>query len=136
MYLSIRTLGDKMETNEKKVLVIDDSGDDIILAKKILEKHGMTVLGAYNWMEALECLEHEDIDVVLLDLSMPSMNGFDLLKIIRKQSNCIELPVIIYTSSSSFDANDCAARGSSAYIKKYGDPKVLVNKIDEILEVA
>ncbi len=125
-----------MDRDKKKVLMIDDSGDDIILAKKILEKHGMTILAAYNWMEALECIESEDIDIVLLDLNMPSMNGFELLNILRKQSNCMELPVIIYTSSSSFDANDCAARGSNAYVKKYGDPKLLVNKIDEILEVA
>jgi CheY-like chemotaxis protein len=131
--LILWALGDKMERKAKKVLIVDDSGDDILLAKKILEKHGLTVVGAYNWMEALEYLDKGDIDLVLLDLSMPDMNGLDLLAIIRKERNFIELPVVIYTATNNVDANDCAIRGSSAYVKKYGDPNTLVSKIEEML---
>jgi len=125
-----------MKRKAKKVLVVDDSGDDILLAKKILEKHGLEVIGAYNWMEALEYLEKGEIDLVLLDLSMPDMNGLDLLGIIRKQSNCIDLPVVIYTAVNSIDANDCAIRGSTAFVKKYGDPRMLIRTIEDVLEMA
>lgn len=124
-----------MSTQLKKVLVIDDSDDDRLLAKRILEKHGYKVLEASNWFEGLRHVENGEIDLVLLDLRMPEMDGIELLGIIRKHNSIVELPIIIYTSSTSANAKECASKGCNFFVQKYGDPKILISKIEEAFSV-
>jgi CheY-like chemotaxis protein len=66
---------------------------------------------------------------------MPEMDGFELLGIIRKDNSCVDLPIIIYTSSTSTNAKECISKGSNFFVQKYGDPKVLISKIEEALSV-
>jgi chemosensory pili system protein ChpA (sensor histidine kinase/response regulator) len=119
-----------MKTKTKKILVVDDSADDRLLTKKILEKHGYEIIEARNWIEALNCVDKGDIDLILLDLRMPEMDGFELLGIIRKYNSSKELPIIIYTSVSAVGASECALRGSNDFVRKYSDPKILLDKVE------
>jgi len=120
-----------MKAQTKSVLIIDDSDDDRFLAKKILQKHGYKVLEAANWLDALSQVGNVSIDIILLDLRMPEMDGFELLGIIREHNTSIELPIIMYTSSTSVNAQDCASKGSNYFVQKYSDPKNLIDKIEE-----
>jgi len=124
-----------MKAQIKKVLIIDDSDDDRLLAKKILEKHGYKVLEASNWLDAISLVENGSIDLVILDLRMPEMDGFELLGIIRKHNNKLELPIIMYTSSTTVSAKDCVSKGSNYFVQKYSDPKILLDKIEEAFSV-
>ena len=90
---------------------------------------------ASNWFEGLRHVENGDIDLVLLDLRMPEMDGIELLGIIRKHNSIVELPIIIYTSSTSTSAKECTSKGSNFFVQKYGDPKILIGKIEEAFSV-
>ena len=82
------------EQTKKHIMIIDDSMDDRAIAKKILETNNFKVTESASWFEALEFLGKENFDLILLDLSMPDIDGFDLLEIIRKNKSKKELPSI------------------------------------------
>jgi PleD family two-component response regulator len=70
----------------KKVLVVDDDVRNIFALTSVLERHGMEVLYAENGREAIEMLERtpEDVDVVLMDIMMPEMDGYETMRAIRE----------------------------------------------------
>lgn len=120
-----------MDNELKKILIVDDCKDDRNIAKKVLEKKGFKVFEAERWIEALELIGKGIIDLVLLDISMPDMDGIELLGIIRKDRTSLSLPVIIY---SSLDVEDLRCRKDiNGVIEKYGNPNDLVSKVNEVL---
>ncbi|MFH1223567.1 MAG: response regulator [Pseudomonadota bacterium] len=122
-----------MSDGIKRILIIDDSADDRFLTRKILEKKGYTVYESSDWRDALKSLVKVSVDLVLLDMRMPEMDGLELLGIIRKNKTNMELPIIVYTSSTAYSSMECFQSGSNAFISKYNDPKILLNKIEEML---
>ena len=125
----------RMRSRVRNILVIDDCADDRLVTRRILEKNGFCVLEASNWMDALVVVGEGDVDLVLLDLKMPEMDGLELLGIIRKNNSSMELPIIVYTSSNSVKPYDCILKGSNDFVKKYGDPNVLIGKVKETLDI-
>jgi chemotaxis family two-component system sensor histidine kinase/response regulator PixL len=116
----------------KVVLIVDDA---ISLRQTIsltLQKSGYQVLQAQNGVEALEQLQlHPEIQVLISDLEMPRMNGFELLSNIRKNPNLAKLPVVILTSRSAEKHRQLAeALGATAYLTK----PYLENKFISIIE--
>ena len=93
-----------------KVLVADDEAEVIELVRLYLEKDGFEVLTADDGMTALGIVETEKLDCAILDVMMPELNGFQLLKKIREKSN---IPVIMLTARASFqqDYRACGASG-------------------------
>ena len=79
-----------------KVLVVDDDPDIRLTLRQVLRDEGFVVLEAKNGLEALECVAEEDPDVVLLDLMMPLVNGWDVLKTLRNARK--NLPVVILSA--------------------------------------
>ena len=104
--------------DEVKVLVVEDDTFNRMLIKSLLVKVGnIKVLEAKDGLEALSILDHESIDICLLDLHMPTLNGFETLKIIRNGTVFENIPVIVITSdelekkkSFSLGANDFMAK--------------------------
>jgi K+-sensing histidine kinase KdpD/DNA-binding response OmpR family regulator len=87
-------------TDLRKVLVIDDDASDLRLTQKMLENNGAFVVSTANdGREALESLTNETPDLIILDLFMPGLNGFDLLEIFRADPNLGKIPVIILTGA-------------------------------------
>jgi len=117
----------------KKILVVDDSGDDRLLTRKILEKYDYSVVEAGNYLEALKHVEKGGVDLVILDLKMPDMDGLELLGIIRKRNTSLSLPIIIYTSTTNIEADDCISQGSNGFARKYNDPRMLIEQVEEAL---
>lgn len=115
------------------ILVVDDSADDRHIAKKILEKNDFRVSEASSWIEALQLIANGNIDLLLLDLKMPEVDGMELLGMIRKKNSKLGLPAIIYSSCDLDDVKD--ADGANAFIEKYGDPSKLLKKVREILKI-
>ncbi len=80
----------------KKVLVIDDDESIVELIQNILKQHNYQPITATHYTSALDALEHENPDLLLLDLAMPTVDGASLLEFIREQGN--QVPVIVVSA--------------------------------------
>lgn len=113
------------DTLEKNILVVDDTIMNIMLAEHILKKEAMySILKAESGKEALERLSENDIDLVLLDIEMPGMDGFETLDKIREVSN---VPVIFMTADKELTTIERANEmGVEDYITKpFSQPGLL-----------
>jgi CheY-like chemotaxis protein len=81
-----------------KVLVVEDDQDSLEIVTKTLEKGGHVVISAANGWEALLSLDAHHVDVIVLDLMMPGMNGTAFLRIVRNDQRRKALPVVILTA--------------------------------------
>jgi len=88
------------------ILIIDDQPDNIAIAKTMLSYVGAKVLTAQNGADGLKILAEHRVDLVLLDISMPQMDGWEVLKEIRKQFDKSVLPVIALTAHVHRDDRD------------------------------
>jgi len=121
-------------TQSTTVLVVDDNVDCLALATRMLEGHGFEVLAADSGANALEVLETQTPDVVLLDIMMPGMTGFQLLARIRESAKHYALPVIMLTASNNDDDVMTAYQdGSDYYITKPFTAQQLQYGIDMVL---
>jgi CheY-like chemotaxis protein len=121
-----------MNMRNKTILIVDDVADEITITRAILEKNGFTVADAGNWCDAITAVEKGGVDLIILDLKMPEMNGIKLLKLIRENNTCAELPIIIYTSMNDIRGTDNILKGSNAFVKKSSETQELLEKIEEM----
>lgn len=115
--------------NGKTVLVVDDDVRNIYSLTKSLETLKMNVITAIDGKEALKALEqHPDVDVVLLDMMMPNMDGYETATRIRQNSKWKNLPVIAVTAKAmTGDREKCINAGASDYITKPVDVDQLLS---------
>jgi HAMP domain-containing protein/CheY-like chemotaxis protein/signal transduction histidine kinase len=104
----------------KKILVVDDDVRNIFAISSILERHGMKVVMANNGQEAIEQVEREDgVAMVLMDIMMPGMDGYETMRAIRSRSELRSLPIIALTAKAmKGDREKCIEAGASDYIAK------------------
>jgi HAMP domain-containing protein/signal transduction histidine kinase/CheY-like chemotaxis protein len=104
----------------KKVLVVDDDVRNIFAMTSILEPYQVQVASAETGRGAIELLQHNpDIDLVLMDIMMPDMDGYDTMRAIRKLSKFRALPIIALTAKAmKGDREKCIEAGASDYISK------------------
>lgn len=114
-----QTLVEKIMTKHKKILVVDDSITTRTMEATILEAHGHFVQTAVNGFEAWQRLQNEEFDIVVSDIEMPVMNGFELTKKIKSDPRFSELKVIIVSSiASKMNERRGAEVGADACIVK------------------
>lgn len=115
-----------------KVLVVDDEARMRKLVKDFLSVKGFTVLEAGDGEEAVDIFfEQKDIALILLDVMMPKMDGWEVLKTIRKYS---QVPVVMLTArSEERDELQGFSLGVDEYISKPFSPKILVARVEAIL---
>jgi two-component system, chemotaxis family, sensor kinase CheA len=120
-----------MELKNKTVLIVDDDDRNIFALTNYLEILDMNVLTAGNGEEAIELLRLEsNIEIILLDMMMPVMDGFDTLKVLRTNDKLRKIPVIAVTARAmKGDQEKCLAAGASDYISKPIDLKIFVEKM-------
>ncbi|MCF7908244.1 MAG: response regulator [Candidatus Omnitrophica bacterium] len=120
---------------KKKILVVDDEPDFLDLISQRLKENNYEVITASDGKEGLEKIKNERLDVVLLDILMPKLNGLDTLKKIRKHDK--HLPIFIITAYSDQKLFDKAKdMGASGFIVKTGDLSQEVKNINKVLSVA
>ncbi|MGD1211954.1 MAG: response regulator [Candidatus Acidiferrales bacterium] len=118
---SIATQDTALPSQRGKVLLVEDNAVNRKLARALLEKHGYTVVSAENGQEALEALERESVDLVLMDVQMPVMNGFEAIRAIRakERGTGAHLPIIALTAHAmKGDRERCLAVGADDYVAK------------------
>jgi len=102
-----------------KVLLVEDNMVNQILAFEILKSNGLIVVTANNGQEAMDLLNVEDFDGVLMDCQMPVMDGLEATQIIRNQEQFKKLPILAVTASAmANDREDALAAGMNDYIVK------------------
>jgi two-component system, chemotaxis family, sensor kinase CheA len=107
------------ETAQKSVLIVEDSITSRTLLKNIMETAGYRVVTAVDGMDALTRLRTEQIDLVVSDVDMPRLNGFDLTLKIRASREFADLPVVLVTSLDSREDRERGVEaGANAYIVK------------------
>ena len=104
----------------RKVLVVDDDVRNIFALSSVLERRGMTVLTAGTGREAIQTLEATpDIAIVLMDIMMPEMDGYETMQVIRQNSEFRRLPIIALTAKAmKGDREKCLEAGASEYMAK------------------
>ena len=104
----------------RKVLLVDDDVRNIFALTSALEHKGAIVEIGRNGREAIERLEqHDDIDLVLMDVMMPEMDGFEATRLIRQQSRWRKLPIIAVTAKAMKDDQQrCLQAGANDYLAK------------------
>ncbi|RKH12628.1 HAMP domain-containing protein [Corallococcus sp. CA053C] len=115
----------------KKVLLVDDDMRNIFALTSVLENHSMQVVFAENGRAAIEMLnQHHDVDVVLMDVMMPEMDGYETMRAIRKDPKYASLPIIAVTAKALKDDREkCMAAGASDYLPKPVDTDKLLELV-------
>ncbi len=104
----------------RKVLVVDDDVRNIFALGSVLERHGMQVLTAQTGLEAIKMLETTpDTAIVLMDIMMPEMDGYQTIQLIRKKADLRRLPIVALTAKAmKGDREKCLDAGASDYLAK------------------
>ncbi|MEM9101635.1 MAG: response regulator [Pseudomonadota bacterium] len=116
------------------VLIVDDSPTETHVLKDILVKRGFEVSAATNGEDGIEKAKETLPDVVLMDVVMPGLNGFQATRQLRKDPKTEHIPVIIVTTKDQATDKMWGMRqGASDYLTKPVDPQNLVNTINSVL---
>jgi CheY-like chemotaxis protein len=115
----------------KTILVVDDEKNIRLLYEEELKDEGYHVLTASNGLEALELIEKQEIDLVLLDIKMPEMDGPEFLRQVRQFNTT--LPIIISTAYGDHVQQDFSVWLSDGYIVKTTELDELKAKVKEVL---
>lgn len=120
-----------------KILLVEDNPVNQTLALRLLEKRGCTVSIASNGKEALKSLEGESFDLILMDIEMPEMNGFETTKAIRnaEELSGAHIPIIAMTAHAmTGDRERCLDAGMDGYVSKPVDSEELFSTIDKFTQ--
>jgi CheY-like chemotaxis protein len=104
----------------RKVLIVDDDVRNIFALSSVLERRGMTVLSAGTGREAIETIDStRDLAIVLMDIMMPEMDGYETMQVIRQNQALRRLPIIALTAKAmKGDRERCLEAGASEYLAK------------------
>jgi adenylate cyclase len=136
----VRTIGPRQAEGgpareRGRILVVDDNASNRDLLARRLAREGHQTLVSASGREALQILEHEGVDLILLDLMMPDMNGLEVLERLKADATLREVPVIMISGLHEVDSViRCIEAGAEDYLTKPFDPVLLRARINACLE--
>jgi twitching motility two-component system response regulator PilH len=118
-----------------KILIADDSATTAAVMSKALAPLGHTILVAADGEDAVRQIQAEHPDLIIVDIIMPKMNGFQLCRTIRSTPELKHLPIIVVTSMDrESDRYWGMKQGADEYLVKPVDPSLLIDKVRQYLE--
>jgi CheY-like chemotaxis protein len=113
----------------KKILIVDDDARNVFALATVLEEHDMEIVCSKNGKEALSKLQkNDDIAMILMDIMMPEMDGYEAMREIRKQTRFRQLPIIALTAKAmKGDKAKCIEAGANDYLAKPVDTEQLIS---------
>ncbi len=125
------------ENKDYTILVVDDSTTNVVLLEAILDEKGYKIETALNAKEAYGIIERNTPDLILLDLLMPKISGFDFLEEIRKNEKTQNTPVIVISAlTDEENIEKIMNMGAIDFVKKPIDLQYLVDKVEAVLSNA
>jgi len=120
-----------MTINRPKLLVVDDQANNIHALTRIIDDVDIEIIAAYSGMEALKAVLKHDFFLVLMDVQMPEMNGFETVELMQSNKKTSHIPIIFLTAISKSDEFVIQGYGTGAvdYMYKPVDPFILLGKI-------
>jgi twitching motility two-component system response regulator PilH len=121
--------------NQATILIVDDSPTEVHVFKKILEKQSYKTEIARDGQEALEVAGRIHPDLIIMDVVMPVLNGFQATRKLRRDEKTADIPIIMVTTKSQqTDINWGKRQGANEYLVKPVMPADLLSKIKELLD--
>ena len=119
---------------KSKILVVDDSSTNVVLLDAILQREGYEVITALNAKEGLKYVKSQNPDLILLDLLMPEVNGFDFMATYNDMEKSRKVPVIIVSAVGTTENKQYSMElGAVSFINKPVDIPSLLNLINNTL---
>lgn len=116
------------------VLLIEDNEQNRYLTTFLLEKQGYRVTSAFDGPEGITAAQSQRFDLILLDIQLPSMDGYAVARALRRQPGLAEIPIIAVTSYAMVgDRENALAAGCNGYIEKPINPATFVSEISRFL---
>lgn len=103
------------------ILYVEDNPDNMLLVKRVLQARGYRVLEAQNGLEGLAVAESQEVDLILLDINLPDINGYEVARRLRKsgKSELAYIPIIAITANAlKGDAEKALEAGCDVYMSK------------------
>lgn len=120
---------------KKKILVVEDNEQNLYLATFLLEKGGYEVITARDGLEAVKKAKTDKPDLILMDIQLPEMNGYDAIREIKNIPELSHIPVVAVTSyAMAGDREKALAIGCVGYIEKPFMPESFVAEIERYLK--
>jgi PleD family two-component response regulator len=124
------------DMKKNKILIVDDNMNNVQVLAGILENNGFDLEFALNGPDALQWLEDEHFDLVLLDIMMPVMDGFEVCRIIRDKEKTHEIPIIFLTAKTDRESLMRGFKcGGNDYLSKPYDQGELLARVNTHLEL-
>lgn len=118
---------------DRKILIVDDCGTTRKLLSYIFREKGYGIVVASNGIEALEIMATNPVDLVITDLNMPQMDGFELSKNIRSMGSYTELPIVMVTTEAGEqDKRFGMEAGVTKYLTKPISPQKLLFEVEKL----
>jgi two-component system alkaline phosphatase synthesis response regulator PhoP len=115
---------------KKEVLVIDDERDTANLVKEYMDSEGYSTLVAYNGPDGIALARERKPELIILDLVMPGMDGFSVIKILKQDKETEHIPVVVLTGHDTRGYKEkCAMLGASHYVTKPFSSDDLIKEI-------
>lgn len=113
-----------------KVLAVDDNIDTVLILTAVLQKAGYLVITAKDGFEAIEKTGKDLPELILLDLMMPKMNGFEVCRAVRDNPKTSHIPILMLTAKTDpFSREQGLALGANEYLTKPLNPKEILSKV-------
>ncbi|MES9861985.1 MAG: response regulator [Candidatus Thiodiazotropha sp. LLP2] len=117
-----------------RILVVDDSPTEVVVFKKILVKQGYEILVATDGQEGVDIAKQELPDLILMDVVMPVLNGFQATRQLKNNEATAKIPVIMVTTKDQqTDINWGMRQGATEYLVKPVSPAELLHKIKALI---
>ena len=121
---------------KKRILIVEDEESLLKLETILLTVKGFEVIGAVTGKMALDKIGAEEFDLVLLDIMLPDIDGFEVCRQIRKDPRTSAVPIIMLTGKKAQDDHDRGVLcGANAYLVKPFKSAMIINEIDRLLSV-
>lgn len=122
---------------KKRILIVEDEESLLKLETILLTVKGYEVVGVPNGKDAIDTLASESFDLVLLDIMLPDIDGFEVCRLIRMNPNTSRLPVVMLTAKKNTeDLERGVSCGASAYLTKPFKSTIIISEIDKLLTQA
>ncbi len=123
-----------MTNKKKRILHVDDEADTLAVVKTILEKEGYEVVSAINGSKALKDVKLNNFDLLILDIMMPDMSGWDLFTRISKIKSTYKVIFLTVLEISEARLQELKGHGVKDYITKPFDRDELVKRVKKVIE--